>query len=329
MAFPGKWDGWTRCHALEALIKNRIELDTSAVEQVLEPTIQDIIAGRMSNNQDRFLLTKILCIYAFTNDPSRAVSRIRLLASKHLYTHEMRDVIAALQQSCSKEATDYLIDLAQDPDLLKQLGYELLEALATSGFAEAEKAILSAVDPTIEQPRIGVPAGHSARTALSKAIADLSEKHTELEARVFQLCDEKLSDSQREVIADAIKLLSTPKGVLAGLNLISDKARIRVPYGVKEAIENSLLERVPVPGYGGAYELKPRQDMGVRRRLFDMAVDDHFRCGSAFDLLGFTDQLRLEYGKPSLEPRHPNWQRGMPWPLPELIGKDKGTGKPE
>ena len=99
-----------------------------------------------------------------------------------------------------------------------------------------------------------------------------------------------------------------------------------MPYPLREAIENALLERVPVVVYPGAYELEPREDRGICERLFDMAINDEARRRGALELLGFIYRLRLEYGRPATEPRHPSFRSNKPWP-PLKIMTEVGTSK--
>lgn len=264
-------------------------------------------------------MKRSLCVFAVANDPIRAVRRIGELARKHLPVHEMRDVVVALGYSQSLEATKYLIDLAQDRLMYKKLGYKLFESIAYSHLPEAAQALLSTIDPKIAQPKMEIPTDYFARETLSQAIADLCRQHKEIETTVFELCNERLADSQREIIANVIEKLSTSDAIIAGLKLISDKSKNPKSYPLRRAIEHLLVKQVPVPWHMGAYELEPQEDKEIRYRLFDMAIDDRRRCRTAFELLGFIHKLRFEYGKPPTEPRHPNLQRGKPWPLLELI----------
>ena len=53
----------------------------------------------------------------------------------------------------------------------------------------------------------------------------------------------------------------------------------------------------------------------LRVRLFGMVLQDPKRQKSAFMLLGQIEQWRLEHGRPTGEPRHPDLTSGQPWPL--------------
>jgi hypothetical protein len=55
----------------------------------------------------------------------------------------------------------------------------------------------------------------------------------------------------------------------------------------------------------------------LRRRLFEMAGHDEKRRKAAFSLLGQIEEWRLEHGRPTGEPRHPDFASGEPWPPKE------------
>jgi hypothetical protein len=57
-------------------------------------------------------------------------------------------------------------------------------------------------------------------------------------------------------------------------------------------------------------------------RLFKMATDDAKRRKSAFALLGQIEEWRLERGRPTDEPRHPDFQSGAPWPPAAPDGRE-------
>jgi hypothetical protein len=48
-----------------------------------------------------------------------------------------------------------------------------------------------------------------------------------------------------------------------------------------------------------------------------MALEDRKRRKSAFMLLGQIEQWRLEHGRPTGEPRHPDLASGQSWPPKE------------
>jgi hypothetical protein len=102
-----------------------------------------------------------------------------------------------------------------------------------------------------------------------------------------------------------------------GLNLIDDSARQPIPYEVFRAIEDSFLEKRPHGNNSHSYTRVPRAANDLKARLFEMAKHAPQRARSAYSLLGQIEEWRLEYGRPTSEPRHPIFESGDLWPPTE------------
>jgi hypothetical protein len=135
-----------------------------------------------------------------------------------------------------------------------------------------------------------------------------------IEQRLLRLCDTELPAAKRLSLSKIIGRLGTPDAVLAGLNLIDDKANPPVPYGICEQVEAAFLERRPYGKSENAYTLAPRSSNTIRVKLLEMATQDERRKRSASSLLGQIEEWRLEYGRPIDEPRHPAFGRVDLWP---------------
>jgi len=59
----------------------------------------------------------------------------------------------------------------------------------------------------------------------------------------------------------------------------------------------------------------------MRTWLFRMVLEDEKRQKSAFKLLGQIEKWRLDHGRPTGEPRHPDLTSGQPWPPKEPAGR--------
>jgi len=310
MALSGEHDEWQRVGALESLIRQDIKLDMSDVEKVLDPVIDRLIERGRHDDQDFGLLERCCVIFIFTNNPIRAIDRIKELVTKYLPVYKMRRLIKALEQIESQEAIKYLIELAQDPVVFKKQSRELIKALSSSRLQTAIKAIMSTIDQEITDEKIPFPDDYFEIQMMAQSIADLCQKDREIENRIFELCNKNMLPKQRELILNVIKYISSTQAIKAGLNMMQES----VPYSLLDVIENSFLEKVPSAQFEGSYTLKPRENDEIRSYLFDMVLDDEKRSNSAFSLLSHIDQWRLEHGKPSGESRHPNIKRGVPWP---------------
>jgi hypothetical protein len=123
-----------------------------------------------------------------------------------------------------------------------------------------------------------------------------------------------LPPAKRLLLAKVIGQRADLEAVMAGLNLTDDAVNPSIPYEIWSQMENAFVERRPHGQAENTFTLEPRSSNAVRARLLDMANNDERRKKSAFDLLAQIEEWRLEYGRPTGEPRHPAFDSGEPWP---------------
>ena len=122
MALPGKWDGWGRVDALASLLFSGVQLPTEATLNVLNPTIEHMVAEGLWNDQNRSLLMNCLRLLPFLDDPSIGFARLRQVISETKFpVHELRDIVTAVGGSRCDEALIFLREIAGSlGDKLKQ-----------------------------------------------------------------------------------------------------------------------------------------------------------------------------------------------------------------
>ena len=106
--------------------------------------------------------------------------------------------------------------------------------------------------------------------------------------------------------------------VAANLNLIDDANPSPVPRGVWDQLNGAFVERRPDRQDPNVFTIDGRASNELRTRLFRMVLEDRKRRNSAFMLLGQIEVWRLEYGRPTDEPRHPDLASRRCWPSTEF-----------
>jgi hypothetical protein len=97
----------------------------------------------------------------------------------------------------------------------------------------------------------------------------------------------------------------------------SRRPDLRIELGGPDTLVPS--ERRPCGQSPNAFTEHARASNELRVRLFRMAIEDEKRRKSAFVLLGQIEEWRLEYGRPTGEPRHPDLASGQSWPPKEPV----------
>ena len=326
MALPDKLGGWSQVEALEHLLQSTSGLPTDGALEVLNPAIERILKQGVHDQQNGYLLERCLCVLAFVDDPARGINRIRdAVSSASLPSYRLRNLVAALGRRGSEESLDLLIELAQSGSMSRQgIGQEWIDAVATFDHPRSGRLLMSFIDPEAGERGPAVPS--DLNDVLSGHIAALAEKDPKVRARILELCREKLSPTQGQILPNVLARLNSPEAALAGLNLIDDGASSRMPFELVRLVESVLVEHRPYGSSGHTYTLEPRSGAEIRRHLFELVLDDDRRRRSALELLGMIEDWRLDYGKPMSEPRHPAIDTGQPWPLLEFASGDDPDG---
>lgn len=316
LALPGKWDGWRRTKALKTLLFSGAPLPADVTLRILNPTIEDARTRIFYDRQAVDLLGECLCLLPFLDPPPVGIARIReVVAATRFPRYELREVVTALGHSRCDDALSLLLELAAvGGDGLRGITGEWIDAMAALDTPESKRVLLSFVDPDIEQLGVGEHFEYHDRECLASHIANIARAEPKVRDRLYVLCARHLPSSMRLLLADVTARLGTPDALVAGLDLIQDQARPRIPYQLSRGLEAAFLMQRPYGDTGHVYTIEPRSANVIRNRLFEMVLSDGNRRNSAFALLGKIEVGRLEYGKPSNEPRHPAFDSDVPWP---------------
>jgi hypothetical protein len=314
MMLPSQWDEWTRAEALEALLFSGARLGAQESLKVLNPAIEYALSHSYEQ-QAAYLLQRCLCFLPFVDPPSTGIARIKeVIAATRVLDYELREVVTALGYSRSNVAFELLLELATaGGNGFNAIAGEWIEALAALDTPESKRVLLSFVDPDIAQLGVEQHFESHNRERLASHIVDIARAQSTVRERLYLLCNRELSQSTRLLLAEVITGLSTPDAAIAGLNLIHDDASPPIPFSLTPLHENAFFEHRPY-GTGGSYTRIPRSATEIRRRLFEMVLNDNTRRRSAWRFLGQIESWRLDYGRPNSEPRHPAFESGEPWP---------------
>jgi len=314
IALPGEWDQYTSLDAAERLMLAGVVLPTAAVFALVDSIIAR--TERWMQGSDSHLLCRSLALCPFIADPSAGVAKMRdVLIQRRLRGHELRELITALGESRSDAAVELLFELATDAQTLKQCEDDIVRAVASVDTPRARELLMGIVDPAV--PGISLQGGYRSEAVMFAQFLELAGRSPEVAGRLLELCEYDLPEFNRHVLAKVMEGLGTPEAFAANLNLIDDTKPHPVPRGVWDHLEGAFVGRRPYGQSANAFTLYARAANELRARLFGMVLRDPKRRKSAFVLLGQIEVWRLEYGRPTDEPRHPDLASGQPWPPPE------------
>jgi hypothetical protein len=314
IAMPGRWDQYIRLDAAERLLMAGVVLPATTafalVDSILERT------EKWMQDSDRYLLRRILALCPFVDDPAAGIARMRdVLGKRRLWGYELRELVTALGESRSDAAIDLLYELASDAHTFEQCEDDFINAFAALDMPRARELLMGFVDPNIRG--IALTRRPHREDVLVARLTELARRRPEAAARLRELCERDLPELNRHVLSKVMDWLGTLEALAVNLSLIDDAKPSPVPRGIWDQLKTAFVERRPYGQSPNVFTEHARASNELRVQLFRMAIEDEKRRKSAFKLLGQIEEWRLEYGRPTDEPRHPNLASGRSWPPKE------------
>jgi hypothetical protein len=314
ITMPGQWDQYICLNSAERLLMAGVVLPVTTVLALVDSVLERT-EGWMQDS-DRYLLCRVLARCPFVDDPASGIAKIRdVLGKRRLWGYEMRELVTALGESRSDAAIDILYELACNVKTFEQCEDNFINAFTALDTPRARELLLGFVDPDIRG--IALTCRPHRDHMLVAPLAELAQRRPEVAARLRELCEGDLPEPNRHVLSKVMDSIGTPEALVANLNLIDDTKPAPIPQGIWDQLRSAFVERRPYGQNPNVFTEHARASNELRIRLFRMAIGDDKRRKSAFMLLGQIEEWRLEHGRPSGEPRHPDLASGQPWPLTE------------
>lgn len=314
IAMPGQWDQYTCLDAAERLLVAGVVLPATTAFALVDSIVER--TEKWMQDSDRYLLRRILALCPFADDPAAGIAKMRdVLGKRQFRGYDLRELVTALGESRSDAAVDLLYELASDAPTFEQCADNFINAFAALDTPRAHELLVGFVDPDIRG--IALTRRPHREDVLVARLAELAQRRPEVAARLRNLCERDLPELNRHVLSKVMNWLGTPEALAANLNLIDDAKPSPVPQGVWDQLETAFVERRPYGQSPNVFTQHARASNDLRVRLFRMAIGDEKRRKSAFMLLGQIEEWRLEHGRPTGEPRHPDLASGQSWPPKE------------
>ncbi|MGU7776280.1 NACHT domain-containing protein [Burkholderia sp. MR1-5-21] len=311
IGMPGHWDQYACVDAAERLLMAGVVLPAITVFTLIDSFLKR--TGEWMHESDRYLLRRILALCPFTDDPAAGIAKIReMLGKGRLWAPELADLVTALGESRTDAAVDLLYELASDAPTFEQCEGSFINAFAALDTPRARELLLGLVDPEIQG--ITLPRSPYRDDVLVARLTELARKQPEMAARLRNLCERDLPELNRHFISQVMHSLGTPEALAANLNLIDDTKPSPVPQGIWGQLKTAFVEQRPYEQDSNVFTQHAHASNELRIQLFRMSNEDEKRRKSAFMLLAKIEEWRLEYGRPTGEPRHPDIASGRSWP---------------
>ena len=322
-AIADRWGGWHRAEALRQVLFSGGTVPFETAHAIIESVLALMTPQRyFQDDQGRGLVTSLLCLLPYTDQPERGIELIRqVLAEGRLYGYHLRGLVTALGHSHAPSALALPTEFAgPGTSTFSAVATEWIEAVGYFGGRDGATTLLAFIETGCTAQNRVLPHDHHLFELAANRIATLAQTDDELQSKILALVNVPGPPERDFVIIKTVAALSSLDAMLTTLNLAIEDRSHRWPYYVlEEAFQELCLIKRRTPPDSNSYTLEPTPAVELRRRLLEIATAGDRRSRNAFSLLGQIDVWRLEHGKPPREPRHPAIESGVQWPALELM----------
>ena len=259
----------------------------------------------------RWQLNNWLKLLPFSDRPEALMDTLKKLDDRRKEPWNMCDILSSLGHAPSTEAEKILGQLAeQDERFLSQ--YDWLAAITCGKNLSAAQILLELLcNGSFLDQR-----GRTDTSDLGHRLAGFMVLHDEFRAEVYEKYQALAGERSKAILGHAISEAADVDGVFL---LIKDAAAHNKSFDqtdIYSALRNILVGQRESVDWAGMQELYRLPTPELRTRLFQMVVSNNkAEARIAAECLVRTDNTRDFYGVAESEPRHPDIESGVPWPL--------------
>jgi hypothetical protein len=315
ISLPAEWNEYHRVEAAERLLISGVVLPSAVALGIVDSIVARTEKYGMQD-ADKNLFQRALALCPFVDDSARGVAKMReALEKRRLVAYELREIVTALGESRSAAAAELLVELASNSQTFEHCEDNFVRAFAALDMPRTRDVLLGFVDPDVHG--IALPSRLHHEDVLIARLTELAIREPKVAMRFRELCERAdLPDFSRHILSKVMDSLGSSDALDASLSLMDDERGV-IPQGIWDEIDSAFVERRAYGGKPGVFTQHGRASNELRGRLFKMVSQDPKRRKGAFTLLGHIEQRRLEDGRPSGEPRHPDFGSNAPWPPAE------------
>lgn len=293
-----------------ALIRAGELIDATLVVDAVKALLEEATTKPWLLQGNQGTIDHWLVLLPFTDRPEATLELLALLDLQMRLPWRLRPLLSALGLAPSDKAEQVLLRLVQQ-DLRFLDDYDWFSALEKRGTLSSLSILLDLVCQTDLKTRRESPDTWTFGRRLAAGIQLYSEFRTDVYAKLAA----GISPEARAIVEYVVATASDESGVLLLIKSYASDGR-EFDNLLGSAIEHLVMVQRQSSDWVGAYELISTPAPSLRRRLFEMAqapASHESRLASA--CLIHIDELRDTYGIASGEPRHPDIESGVPWPL--------------
>ena len=292
-----------------ALVNAGELVEAQLVVESIDALLEDAKTKPWLLQENQGEIDRWLLLLPFTSRPEATLEVLARLHPHIRLPWRLRPLLSALGFAPSDTAEPVLMGLAQE-DARFLSDYHWFAALEKRNTLSSLRMLL---DLICEGEAKG-EGGRPDTWTFGRRLAAGMRSHPEFRADVYARVASGVAPPAMAILEYAVAESPDEAGVM--LLVGSHSATGRAFSGTLEsAIENLVVEQLPLSDWAGAYEQISTPVPSLRKSLFEISLTaTGNESGLALACLVHIDELRDMHGVASGEPRHPDIASGAPWP---------------
>jgi len=310
ICLPEKYSFYPRMAAIENLYSRGIDIDFDLICQVFAEHWDQMKETGRIDESERYTLVNSLTALAYTSTPDRCDSVWREFLPK-FHRNDIRQLLTGIIASGSDRGLEYAKEISfgiGDNELISSF----LDALIRYGDHDKAAFLLSELIAGDDWELLYRSWNYPHAEGLTSIVSQLIGKDEGIRQSLTALANE--SPGIRRIWIASILIHSGDIVRRDALQLISSESVGAQSGWAWEAIKNQLLRKESDDDLS-SYQLRSEEANALRSELLSIGLNDETKKENILGLLGNIDLLRLEYGKPIDETRHPDRGQNCRWQL--------------
>jgi hypothetical protein len=250
-----------------------------------------------------------LSLLPFSDRPKSTLDALSFLESSLKQPWQLLRLLSALSSAPTEESEYILFQLAKQDDKYLH-SYEWLNAIGKRDTILSMRQLLDLVC----KDNIANTENHINDLTLSCYLGKAILADANFRSEVYQKYISLSAGSTKSILERAIVDTANSEGILVLFNSYSLENK-PFDFIFYSAIKNVSISKYPSDTFAGALEIFSVPIPELRKKLFAILREEKSDAELAMACLTSIDEIRDEYGPPMSEPRHPDIDFNLPWPL--------------
>lgn len=298
-------EGLGKYACLMKLIQKGEKIGAATIRPCCEIIRKEWDEQHLKKTDEWYRVAEWLELLALSDDPMQVIDLVKDLPKHMPQKRDFNRILNGLRYSSSKDAEKTLLSLAEAyPELEKNDIW--LKAMHDQLTETSHKYFYE----ILWDPNKAKHYGRSSNDPFINIIEEIIKANPEIRKDFIEKFETPMARQLLNVMNYLLQRFKDDDEIIhASLLLLNNSENMLY------LIKGYVTHQEPIDESSNTFTTVPFSATGIRKRLLEMCAGDLNRSVAAKHVLTAIDELRDKHGRPENEPRHPDLESDIPWPL--------------